>query len=103
MVRVRRSPLARADIREILGYTLDQWGSAQATKYAGLIDEAADAIRKNPHLGRIRFGVKPGILAHHIGRPGKNASHLIYYRIDLNGDVEIVRVLHERMDTGLYL
>ena len=102
-VRVRRSPRAKADINEVLLYTRDAWGAEQAGKYATLIDEAVEAIAENPHLGRPRFGVRDGVLAHHISRPGKTASHFLYYRIDLNGDVEVVRFLHERMDPGLHL
>ena len=103
MAQVRRSPLARADLKEVLAYTHGKWGAEQAGRYATLIDEAVDAIRKAPHLGRPRFGVRSGILAHHIGRTGRKASHLLYYRIDPNGDIEIVRFLHERMDPGLHL
>ena len=103
MVRVHRSPLAKADISVVLAYTRDRWGPVQAAKYADLIDAAADAIGETPHLGRPRFGVRAGILAHHIGRPGKKASHFLYYRIKSNGDVEVVRFLHERMDPGLHL
>jgi len=103
MVRVHRSPRAKADITEVLAYTRDNWGAEQAGKYADLIDQAADAIGENPHIGRPRFGIRAGILAHHISQRGRTASHFLYYRIDLNGDVEIVRFLHERMDPGLHL
>ncbi len=103
MAHVTRSAAAEQDIQEVLVHTTDQWGPMQADKYAVLIEEALEAIVNNPHLGRPRFGVRPGILAHHIGQAGRNASHFLYYRIDLNGDVEVVRFLHDRMDPGLHL
>jgi len=103
MAEVTRSEAAENDIREVLTYTVEGWDVEQAVKYADLIEEAIDAIANNPHVGRPRFGVRPGILAHHISQKGRSASHFLYYRIDLNGEVEIVRFLHDRMDPGLHL
>ena len=103
MAHVNRSAAAEEDIKEVLVYTIERWGIDQANKYADLIEEGLSAIADDPHIGRPRFGVRPGILAHHIGQPGRNASHFLYYRIDLNGGVEVVRFLHERMDPGLHL
>jgi toxin ParE1/3/4 len=103
MASVTRSDAAENDIKEVLAYTNEHWDVVQALEYADLIEEAIVAIAADPFVGRPRFGVRPGILAHHIGQRGRNASHFLYYRIDLNGDVEIVRFLHERMDPGLHL
>ncbi len=103
MVQVTRSVATEQDIRDVLVYTIDRWGASQADRYALLIEEAIEAIAANPSIGRPRFGVRGGIYAHHIGQSGRNASHFLYYRIALNGEVEIVRFLHERMDPGRHL
>lgn len=101
-VRVTRSAAAEDDIREILVYTIDKWGIEQAVRYADLIEEAIETIATDPTAGRERFEVRDGILAHHIAQRGRNASHLLYYRVVL-GAVQLVRVLHERMDPDLHL
>ncbi len=80
MAHVTHSAAAEHDIKEVLSYTLDTWGAEQADKYAVLIEEALESISENPQVGRPRFGVRPGILAHHIGQRGRNASHFLDYR-----------------------
>ena len=103
MPHITRSAQAERDIEQVLVYTRDTWGAAQADRYALLIEEGLESIAENPGIGRSRFAVRLGILAHHISQRGRHASHFLYYRIDSNGDVEVVRFLHERMDPGQHL
>ena len=97
MARVFRSPLARRDIVEVLRYTRDRWGKEQAREYRDLIREALNAIAAEPQLGRVR-GTRPGILSCHIKQPGRNARHVLFYRVTSAGAVEVVRFLHDSMD-----
>jgi plasmid stabilization system protein ParE len=61
--------------------------------YEGLIGVTLDAIGNNPDLiGRKeRYDLADGCCLYHVGH------HIIAYR-EKNGLVEIIRVLHERMD-----
>jgi toxin ParE1/3/4 len=97
MARVIRSPRSKRDIIEVLKYTRERWGAAQAREYAELIKEALVAIASDPQCGKSRNEVRPGILAHHISQRGRPARHILFYRINATGTVEIVRLLHDAM------
>jgi len=102
MARLYRSPRARRDIADVLEYTRDRWGLAQARAYRDLIREALKSIAANPRCGKLR-GARPGILGHHIKQPGRNARHVVFYRMSRDGAVEIVRFLHDSMDFDRHL
>jgi toxin ParE1/3/4 len=102
MARLYRSPRARRDIADVLRYTTDRWGKAQAREYRDLINDALKVIAADPDRGKLR-GARPGILSHHIKQPGRNARHILFYRIGRDGSVEIVRFLHDSMDFDRHL
>jgi len=57
---------------------------------------------------RDRAELLPGLRSLHVRRVRgdhgvKMPVHVVYYRVVRSGLVEIVRVLHERMDPGLHL
>lgn len=88
---VRYSRRARADIRDIWDYTVDNWGQAQAEIYLGLIDAALDSIDDDPKLGRPLSGLRKSYRKYLVG------SHVVFYRLK-GRSVFIVRILHQRMD-----
>jgi toxin ParE1/3/4 len=55
-----------------------------------------DAVTANPTRGRPYDDVGAGY------RRQKASSHLIFYR-EVPGAIEVVRVLHEKMDIGSHL
>lgn len=103
MARVVRSPRAKQDIVEVLLFTKERWGAAQARAYRDLIRDALRAIAADPESGTQRFTVRPDIWGYHIKRPGQNARHILFYRIAPSGAVEIVRMLHDSMDFDQHL
>lgn len=103
MTRVIRSPRAKRDIVEVLRYTKERWGAAQAREYAALITEALVAISHDSQCGGSRDGVRQGILAYHIRQRGRPARHILFYRMSAAGIVEIVRFLHDTMDFERHL
>src|ERR1017187_6571379 len=98
MARVIRSPRAKRDIVEVLEYTKERWGMAQAREYGELIREALVAIAEDPKRGKSRGDVRPGVFGYHIKQRGRPARHIIFYRIGPTGTVELVRVLHDALD-----
>jgi plasmid stabilization system protein ParE len=78
MARIIRSPRARQDITDVLQYTKERWGEAQARKYAGLIKEALKAIAVDPYCGKPRSTARPSILAYPISQTGKPARHILF-------------------------
>jgi toxin ParE1/3/4 len=100
MTRVILSPRARRDLAEVFTYTRDRWGAPKAREYAELTRQALVAIAKDPRCGKPREDIRPGVLAFHITRP---ARHILFYRIDATGTVEVIRFLHDAMDFARHL
>jgi len=87
------SKKALADIEEIWDHTAENWSTEQADRYYNLIFEEIEFIAENPLTGKdyshIRKNYRSSIVK----------SHLVFYRINnKKHEVEIIRVLHQRMD-----
>ena len=92
MSRYVLSPAARADLEEIWGYTCDRWGDDQAEKYVREIQRAIERVVGNPGIGRACDEVRPDYRKHAVG------THTLYYRIASVDMIDVVRILHQRMD-----
>jgi len=113
MARYRVSLPARADIARILLTSDENWGSEGRRRYsaqlvAALRQAAADPEgRMTRDRGELLRGLRSLHLRHvRIGDPGarmKAPVHNLYYRQIGPGSIEILRVLHERMDPRLHL
>lgn len=102
MAEVVLTRQADADIDEVLARTLRTWGEAQYWAYFDLIREALLAIAEDPSRGRPRLAVRPGVLGHHIKRPGHDARHIVFYVVDAD-TVTVLRLLHDSMDFERHL
>jgi toxin ParE1/3/4 len=89
-------PKAIADLEGIWDYTVDTWGEEQAELYVRMINESFQQIAVNPSLGRFCDAIRDGYRKRGVGR------HVIFYRT-VDGDVEVVRILHDRMDVDRHL
>ena len=85
------SKKAISDVEEIWLFTAEKWSFEQADRYYNLIFEEINYICKNPESGKLMENVRKGY------RASKVKSHLIFYRVK-DDRVEIIRILHERMD-----
>jgi toxin ParE1/3/4 len=83
---------AENDLIEIGLQGRQQWGEALMQRYITNLDQAFHAPPNMPQIGRACPEVKPGY------RRFQQGSHIIFYRLTEVGDVDIVRILHERMD-----
>ena len=79
------------DLEEIWFYTVEKWSVEQADRYYQLIFEEINYICRHINTGKSMEHVRKGY------RASKVKSHLIFYRVERDR-VEIIRVLHERMD-----
>ena len=91
MATVRLLPRARRDLDDIWDFSLAQWSSAQAEFYLRQFQSAFRLLTDDPKLGRACDEIRAGYRKFPVG------SHVIFYRI-VGMDVEIVRILHQRMD-----
>ena len=80
------------DINNIQIYTAENWSVAQANRYYNLIIDEIEYIVNNFDMaldfGKIRKSYKYS----------KVKSHLIFFKKDKMNEIEVIRVLHERMD-----
>lgn len=97
MPRFVLTKLARADLKSIARYTADTWGRDQRNRYLALLDGCFHELANNPCKGKDCGYIRPGYRKQTVGR------HVVFYR-ELDADyVEIVRILHERMDVESHL
>lgn len=88
----RISEKALKDLNEIWKYTLETWSQEQADRYYKLLISEIKYITQHFESGKSAEHIQKGY------RYSKVKSHLIFYRKDENDIVEIIRVLHQRMD-----
>jgi toxin ParE1/3/4 len=91
------SPAAQADLEETWDYTCRRWDVDQAEEYLRELQHAIERAASNPRIGRACDEIRPGY------RKLAAGSHTLYYRINSEGVVDIVRVLHQRMDVDRHL
>jgi toxin ParE1/3/4 len=80
------------DLEKIWNYTFEKWSEHQADKYYALLIDSCYLIGQNPNIGKIYFGVHKELFGLKVNR------HIIFYRISTENLIEIIRILHERMD-----
>ena len=85
------------DLKEIGRYTQKTWGVAQRNKYLQMLDDGFHELADDPQRGLDCRDVREGYRKLKVGR------HVIFYRLKQNQLVEIVRVLHEKMDFDTHL
>jgi len=90
------SDRAEADLDEIWRFTEERWGEDQADLYLCRLKQAvADATVRKRRARAINF-VRPGLFKM------REVRHFIYFRI-AEGEIVVVRVLHDSMDEILHL
>lgn len=113
MARYRLSGPAKADIASILRTSETQHGSDARVRYRGLLAAAMRRIAADPKgpASMDRSELLAGLRSLHI-RHSRNESretpvgdpvHVIFYRAAEPGLVEIVRVLHDRMEPSRHM
>ena len=93
MKRFQFRPDAEADLEDIWSHTDKVWGRAQANVYIASIRNAVTALAKGEKSSRPADTVRQGYSKILVGR------HVVFF-LERAEVVEVVRVLHERMDVG---
>ena len=96
MNRATLSPRAQADLDEIWDFTAERWGLDQAESYLRLLQGAIEAIAAEPQRGRACDDIRTGYRKYPVG------SHVLFYRPTAT-DIDVVRILHQRMDVTRHL
>ena len=88
---------AKTDLKSIGIYTQRRWGKPQRTVYTKQFDDAFHMLAQNRETGGICDFIKPGY------RKFPNGSHVIFYRSLGENEIQIVRILHKRIDVARQL
>ena len=92
-MRYKISKEAGRDIQNIWLYTVEKWSIEQADRYYNLIIDEIEYLAKNPKSGKDYSNIRKGYFRSQI------KSHFILYKINRkNDEIEIIRILHQRMD-----
>jgi toxin ParE1/3/4 len=96
MTRYVLSPRAQKDVDDIWDYTAAHWNRKQAEIYLRQINHAIETVAAEPGLARSCNDIRPGYWKYPTG------SHVLFFRMTDNG-IDIVRILHSRMDFERHL
>ena len=88
---------AQIDLDAIGSYTLERWGPQQVIRYLTQIDESFHSLGRTKANDRDESRIQPRLLS------VKSGSHVIFFRRRENGDAEVLRILHQRMDFRRHL
>lgn len=92
-MKYKISRAAQQDVENIWHYTLQKWSLEQADRYFNLILDEIEYIAMHPESGKDYSKVRAGYFRSQV------KSHFIFYRINSETEgVEIIRILHQRMD-----
>ena len=86
---------AKFDLKSIAAYTQKKWDIEQRRIYMLQLDTAFHALAKKPETGMECDSIKSGYRKYRV------MNHIIFYRNKSTPEIEIVRVLHKRMDANL--
>jgi len=92
MAEYRLTNKAVEDLNGIWNYTAEEWSEEQADSYYEMLLNSCQALANNPELGKNYGGVTTDLFGLKANR------HIIFYRKLVDKTVEIIRILHGRMD-----
>lgn len=86
------SKKAVEDLSEIWEYTVQNWSEAQADRYYFMLLEFCQDIADGKAATKKYFEIYADLFGTRAGR------HIIFFRPNEVGNIEVLRILHNRMD-----
>ena len=90
------SPRAQADLDEIWDYTELRWSTTQAERYIRQLWQGLEYVASDPRRGDACDDIRAGYRKYAVG------SHVNFFRMS-GASVDVVRILHGRMDFNRHL
>lgn len=113
MTRFRLSRPAQADLATILATSAERWGMDGRRRYAAILAAAMQKVAGDPegpatrNCAELLRGIRSLHIRHaRVDDPDakvRRPVHVLYYRVVAHNLVEVVRVLHERMEPSRHL
>ena len=97
MTVLKFSDQAKEDLKNLAAYTLNTWGEDQLQKYREQLKSAFVQLSEMPKSGRPRDDIRSGY------RSLPVAEHVIFYRLESNGDVQIIAIPHSKRDPSQHM
>lgn len=91
------SQAVRRDLNEIWDFTAQTWDDEQTETYYRKLVDTFEGLDTGSLRGRPVEGQPVGSLRY------AAESHILFFRVSQSGDIEIIRVLHKRMDAVRHL
>jgi toxin ParE1/3/4 len=98
--RVRLGAAAEVDFANIIKWTSQNFGARQSRIYRDTLVHPIGELAAGPDVAgsKPRDEIMPGLRTLHVARYGRRGSHFVMYRAAPKDTIEIVRILHDRMD-----
>lgn len=96
MSLIRLTPAAGQDLSAIWDFTQEHWGANQAEIYISELRTAMERVAEDPRRGQTCDSLRINYRRYAVGR------HLIFY-VESEQGIDVIRVLHQRMDPTLHL
>jgi len=105
---VRLSAAAEADYRQILRWTVENFGSVQARIYADTLSFALKALSAGPSIIGVKERPEIGgnIRTLHVARNGRKGRHVVMFRVNITQGrdvIDVLRLLHDSMELERHL
>ena len=97
MRQLHFSPAAQNDLDSIYDYTFETWGIDQAEHYVRELHEFCCDLASGSIKGRNVEFIRRGYFKKLAG------SHCIFYKYPNLNTLEVIRILHQRMDVEAHL
>jgi len=97
---VRLGAAAEVDFANILKWSTENFGARQSRVYRDTLVQAIGELAGGPNVAgsRARDEIMAGLRTLHVARRDRRGSHFLMYRVASKSTIEIVRILHDRMD-----
>jgi toxin ParE1/3/4 len=103
--RVRLGAAAELDFANIVKWTTENFGARQSRVYQKTLVQAIGELAEGPNVAgsKARDEIMPGLRTVHVARHGRRGRHFLIYRVAAKTTIEIVRILHDRMELQRHL
>jgi toxin ParE1/3/4 len=97
---VNLSKAAELDFANILDWTVHNFGARQSRIYRDTLVQAIKELEAGPDVtgSKALDEITRGLRTVHVARRGRRGSHFLAYRTTAERTIEIVRILHDKMD-----
>ena len=105
---VRLSAAAEADYLQILRWTVENFGPAQARVYAETLASALKTLAAGPDILGVKERPEIGgnIRTFHVARNGRKGRHFIMFQVggaEEENQIDVLRLLHDSTDLERHL